>query len=307
MRIWDVFCSWLKVLILFTVAVSSLARATVSPPEIQAQPGQPFLVHWADGREAALKVTTMTSAPLSATFQIIDNTCSNRQNMKCRYNFGYRLTWITFIWTKHPDPSRIGKIVEKNSVDSPEFKKLDHLVAARVGVLRQKFPQMSEGLPAQQFECDDFSWLPGGQSAAPEHLHIARWEGENNAMNPETGVSENRSMAGYMGIDLRRVSPRVLQFETVQFGVGDISLSDNVMAMSPQSLSLPKGNGRYCEVGLSADLRGELKQFIEPMRANRPKPAQAPTFIVGSSEILDQAFARFRVSYWFRPTVPEYR
>ena len=164
-------------------------------PQAIKIPNQPYTIRWQDGREAVFKQTYVDTPIITTQFKVTDNTCSNRQNMTCSYKFALRQIWYSLVWTKNPDPARIGKIIEKvDRQDSSVLKvEIDYVYFAGLPVADQKNREMGS---SDTIECRDFLLVTRREnSASYENLFVSRWDGEETSTKLLKSVvyNENRS------------------------------------------------------------------------------------------------------------------
>lgn len=297
-----------KLLIVFVLSAGLTAfaddQATIKkPPTVSAEKGQPYILTWPDGREARLKIATDDSAPLKARFKIIDNDCTEYQNMECTYGFTLRRVFLDFVWTKNPvDPDRIGKIVQygnKNSDGSGSFQDVDLNVGVSTGMIPGKNPILNKGLPKHTIECDDFRWLPSRTKDAPSELSISRWDGEENSRNSETGNNEARTTNGFLGLKLKAVSRNQLEIESAE---GMTGFAENLQLLNisaSQSVTFQPEKGKVCQAGLSNNLVAQLTPTFDQLGQKLPNVSERPDFIVGSSEVLEDPDVGERLNYIF--------
>lgn len=285
--------------------ISSSPSSEAETPQLETRLGQPLTWRWKDGREAVLKVTTLKSPFLSSGFKITDNTCSNRQGMSCQYRFQFARHWVMVVWTKHPEASKVGQIVTKASPTDPSFidkLSLDFPISA--GLSRKDRPLMSAGFPDHEIECEDFSWLPEGGRQAPDRLTVIRWDNEDNAMNPETGLNENRTTGGFYQLQFQKdpkAPGQTLKLKTVDDLTGLNAEFDLLNLSGAISLTLPKSHGEICQVGLTTNTRADVVMIYDQMgRQPRPSPEEEQPFILGASEILEMPLVKQTVEGWKR-------
>jgi hypothetical protein len=214
---------------------------------------------------------------------------------------------MTLVWTKHPDSSKIGKTVQRGYYNSSTnmAENLQDLEGEDVltGLDPRFMSSFSERrhLESHEIECADFSWLPTGTTDAPQKIHIARWDSEDSALNPETGSNENRTIGGAYGLEFVRTTPRTLKVNAVANITSD--LIDLLNSAANSSLSLKTG-GQICQVGLSSNLLVEVLPVYDGLGAMKPSPAQAADYIVGSDRYLELRQLNYTLENWrniFKP------
>jgi hypothetical protein len=285
-------------------AVTQAADATPAPapkPVISAQPGSPYIVTMADGREARLKVTSVDGPAQRSHFKVVDNDCSEWQGMSCTYNFSIRRFFLALVWTKNPtNPERVGKIVKYGQTGdgADDYQEASMNFQFSAGLSSASKVIMGQGLPKHVIECPDFRWLPGAAKTAPAEATISRWDGEDNSQNPETANNENRSVSGAMGVHMHAIGPNKMEIDRVSY-MTEVLAAFDLLNLSPsESLTLTKSGGEICQVGLTSNLVAEITSAYERLETLAPPPAERTDFIVGSSEVLEGYETRGQIEYW---------
>lgn len=293
-------------MLIFITLMSIFARADDSSyegtPRLKLDPGQPVIMEFSDGRQADLKMVPLETDVLSVPFVISDNNCSNRQGMICIYKFKLRRLFFAMIWTKHPDPERLGKILKskENSSSSSEDQNVQELkIDVLMSGLESKKNLYNSGLPKHQIVCDDFSWLPTQTKSAPSSLKINRWEGEFNFENLETAANENRPASGAYGVIFNRLDSKTVEVSDVLSWKGLSKENAILNLFSNLGLSATQNNGEMCEIGISNSgyddvLRPEFHKLEEKILPY----SQAPTFIYEPNGILDRKSVRSDLKEW---------
>lgn len=283
-------------LIIFSLAIAmQQARAAEPVPTpaptptatVIAENGQPVRVQWPDGREAVFKVTSADSDWFSSTFKVTDNDCSNRQNMVCRYGFKMRRLWVSLVWSKHPDRSRIDQTVEYSySRYSDSFSKLEYEVFV-TGLKPTGIPELDNGLPPHEIECEDFSWFPHGTIEAPDNVFVVRWESEDNVMNPETNLTENRSTSGVLGVEFKRVAPSRLRVERIDALAGLAENFQVLMSSAAGSVAVQGSDGDICLAGITTRIIPEIIGVFSSLEKRRSAHSSVAPFVTGSSGLFE--------------------
>jgi len=297
------------------VAVADDPPVPAAPPvaTVTKVPGQAFKMALADGREASLKVFSLDSPMVPTNIKVIDNTCTDWQGMTCQYKMKFRRFWIDLVWSKNPDASRVGQIVEykSNGQDDKSFQKAESVNGLQTGLYAgDKIPKISDGAPAyserlplNELSCDDYRWLPGAPTEAPDTLHTSRWDSEDNIKNAETGVMENRTEGGAYGVDLKKIDAKTLQITRINSFTGILRTFPVLILGANQSLTLTKPSGDICQVGLSANFQGDLTVTYNGLEQKRQDLKvdlkTLPDYVYGSDELLDMSFVKFEVGTWF--------
>jgi hypothetical protein len=273
---------------------------------VEVTNGKPVIFRFKDGREATLKSASIDSELIKSVFQVADNNCSNRQNMKCTYNFMFRLYRLVLIWTKNPDGSRLGKPLNRVTEYMGPNGKIRQTLPIETPSLslgggplsRKKYPSLSIGLPSHEIECDDFSWLPGGSTSAPATLHVSRWDGEDNVKNPETGFGENRTVGGGNGVELVRSTPHSLRIESVNALTGSLRNFDLFNLSPTLSLTMYAKDGEICQTGLSSNLAAEAQVYFPKLLERLQSEVTPKDYIIGSDQLMEQPGAADGYKRW---------
>jgi hypothetical protein len=272
---------------------------TSNVPIITRSPGMPFLAIWPDGREAVLVVVHADSPMVDSSFKIADNECSNRQNMICRYHFVVRRFWSAMVWSKHPDTKKINQIVERAYSNSSPFEKLEDEASISTAMSQVPALKMNAGLPAHEISCADWSWLPGELKAPPAKLSLSRWDAEEAFGNPETRLTENRTIGGLYGVELVRSSTNRLRVVRVASLTGLAAQFDIPMLFPTVGMTALLADGNSCQVGLNTNLRAEFIPIYEKMRTIQPPYVASLPYIIGTDEFLSTLSVKVAIQRWF--------
>lgn len=273
------------------VLVAQPSMAQQSPEDMPATPhfevGKPLMTTLADGREATIRVTSATlGKQVEIPFQVYENDCSDFRGMSCVYRTGYRKIWVQLVWTKNPDATRLNQIVNLQFGDSSSNSSPIESQTQATGLEVDFLPGLASGMPATTIECNDFSWLPDATKDAPAKLTVLRWENERMSVNPETGVSENRTDGGALQVELSKVNPTFLKIDKVgSFTSTSSFLFPALVIGDVASVTMRKANGELCQAALKPAGLGNAAANIGSIDKQRPPAATAPDYIFGSSEV----------------------
>src|SRR6185369_16052722 len=84
-------------------------------PIIDKPQGGPTKVVWSDGREATLSIATIDAQYTTLPIKIFENLCHTAQNTEpviCEAHFGVKAARFSLVWTKNPDPKKLGKPIK---------------------------------------------------------------------------------------------------------------------------------------------------------------------------------------------------
>ncbi len=255
-----------------------------------------------------MKYANVDSAHFKSSFQVADNNCSNRQNMKCTYNYMLRFYRMVVIWTTHPDTTKLGKPVQRvteymgpngtirntNPLEVP-------FIMFTGGPLSKKYPAISAGLPAHEIECDDFSWLPGEAKDAPLSLQVSRWDSEDNVANPETGYNENRTVGGANGVKLTRTAINRMRIDSAERITGDLTSFDILNLRPTLSLTMKLNDHEICQTGLSSNLLADAQGYFPKLLDQLQNKITPQVYIQGSpamNELMQQSNVSSNYQRW---------
>ena len=248
--------------------------------------GQPYTADFGDGRVAVLKMTTATlPKQIGISFQVYDNSCSDHRGMQCKYWTNFKRIYASLVWSKHPDPTRIGNIVtiiDKNNHSTKPIEQSDTLFGPEATYL----PDLLSDTQPAGIECADFSWLPSATTNAPLKQTVLRWEMELMNINPETLANENRTFGGASGVTLTSQSPTRLDISKINaltstFGTYfAIFMFGDVVTMT-----MPGANGDLCQAVLKPGGLGDVTSNVGTIDKYRTDLNTATPYIWGSSSI----------------------
>ena len=175
-----------------------------------------------DGREAILVQYFLEGQPIEIGLEMVQNTCSGEtEPFSCRMIIPREKRILTYIWTKHPDPEKIGRFANVGG-GMMAASLLDHML----------WGQLGPGLPNElrkdiSLICGRFDWMPSGDDSKEEvDIQAVAFQGDfengqllNSVSAPQytlllgpalavladdgnyhlTGI-ENLSLANYLGL-----------------------------------------------------------------------------------------------------------
>lgn len=267
--------------------VSPSPSPSPSPPNggatVIEEKGTPFQVRWLDGRVATLMISHGRPPEFRLPFEVTENTCNGRERIVCNYLPSFEIVRYQLKWTIHPDPEKVGADVSF-VFSGPDGNKFKYPVSDLkiLSISSKSFtPILASRLGEDLFVCSDYSWLPGGSgSVPPSSVALNRWETESMFENPETGLQENRSNGGAIGVELEAVEGDRLKISKVE---AFTSRSTNTSLVEGDLISwiLGQPGGQYCQYTLKVDLTAAEKTVNEFL-VNPPK--DFVPYIVGSDE-----------------------
>lgn len=268
------------VLILALMFLCVYANAAELPDFIEV-PGWPWQVNFPDGRIAVVKIVRRPALVVPITFQVAENTCTEKTGDKFKFSTSLLYNFIFVQWLNHPDPKRVGQVVKiksSNSAYSSDLSQFSVITYAN----KEEAPKIAASLTPHRIEGSDFSWLPKGSSRPPEKLFLSRWDSEYMQTNPETGISENRTVTLALNIHLLKETENKMVFENKKTLANQFSfLFGDIWSW------VIKQDQGYCLISLKgsfAEAQAMLtKYFTTP-------PSTPENYLYGSDEYSNFAF-----------------
>jgi hypothetical protein len=178
--------------------------------------------------------------------ELTDSTCPGpRPEVQCRLTSPLEYDGFRFVWTKNPDPAKLGQVI--TAVDGAKLTNEDLWNAAH-GAL---YPDVFPGFGGIDLSCGDFLWLPGGTASAPASLDVASWSTELMRENSETRQTENMAVGGAYGLRFARAGDRELRLVSAEQWVGkDLASALKAFLVGDVvnlAVAEPAGGG-YCQI-----------------------------------------------------------
>lgn len=208
---------------------------------------------------------------LEVPLTIFENSCNEVLTSRCRFLAGIHYHRVHFLWTKHPDPQKIGKSVRtriKNITQYSDFFPSRSILFAGNKITS---PLAAQSVADDELVCDNYNFLPQNPFSG-SHLQILKWESEAMVINSELRVAENRSIGGALNVELL---PEANQHLKLKVKGGYTDLFNTPLAYGDViSLTLKNGNGGLCQIGIKPDMSTaaakHLKYFNEPEETLQP-------------------------------------
>ena len=227
-------------------------------------PYSPVTVTWLDGRKAKLVTQKKEPLRLSSSFIITENLCNGSLGDKGElgsYLLAVRYAWE---WVNHPDPKRIGKLLEvkRASEDVAKFKVRATEVIKITKIRQTNYPGYNRfELPAEYIHFQSMNWWP-----KKNFQHIAGIYTEKMFPNPENGTNENRIISGIYDVDLKMNGGK-LNFESVRerFSIVRIGVSYPFFGTSIY-MNLRLGEFDFCQVSLKPRqniLESQIQDYLD--------------------------------------------
>lgn len=250
-------------------------RYATRPADWVLKENEPIRIKVVDGREATLKRSILKPDWLSIPFTIFENTCQPKNIGQKGGHFILALVVkVAVVWSTHPDPTKVGQVIRVRNEFDGSLNAMETNDLIPVSEFR-RMPELQGLIEAEEIRMQDFSWIPEHhQTAAPDKLHITRWEGELMLNNGETMAPENRPYQGYAGVDLVKKSEQSLQIVRIQtpltlfgrnaFPYGDVT----TFSISNSKSELCQISNKIDQTTLLRDLRriqGERQKTEDPL------------------------------------------
>ena len=169
--------------------------------------GQPITFSLPSGKEMTLMINRNAPVQFPLHFEYGSTTCDRKVAVapKCKIMAGLGAHRFRIEWTKHPDPSKLGKPVKYDYTRGTDPSKALRIedVFLPSEFHRRHHAGDYRDMPRTEIVCNDYSWL-GGTKEAPLEKRIANWSAEFMLQNPETGTNENVTIANVSDVVLRR-------------------------------------------------------------------------------------------------------
>lgn len=238
---------------------------------------QNYVMKFTDGREAQVFYQLGSQVVGSIDMRQIENTCEpQRQLVRCQMDFDLRPYKISLLWTKHPDATKLNKVVIASTKIGESF--IDQPVEGSVNTLSWFFMHTSKAqnhlnLRNDRIRCDNFNWLMQTESA-PETVFIQSWGAEAMIVNEETKISENLTFLGAKGLTLRKTNDNLYYVENFRlFYPGDVPTNFPTY-ISAQVVNLTfrsPHHGRTCQVSFEMNA-GKIISLISSQAYNKLAP-----------------------------------
>jgi hypothetical protein len=158
-------------------------------------------------REAKMFRSHADPVVFKIDFEITENLCaSSYQKPTCHYKAGFSKDHLSILWTKHPDVSKIGKIVVAkahfNSADPNGFSPFN----LDSEFVQSTYANQFIGEPSDQrfgrdeIICDSYDWL-GFDVKVSKKVLMPSWHVENMFANSQTGINENRTSSSAENVE----------------------------------------------------------------------------------------------------------
>lgn len=174
--------------------LAEIALAKKHGFKIVYEEGMPIDITWPDGRRASSFKRTKSPLRLSLPMQITENLCvAKSRKTSCTYNLDVKFEALDMRWTKHPDSSRLGKIIGGQS---------EYEAGSRQAIwttpLKSIAPRSTVDLKEDELVCESWDWLPNSEkNKPPAQVKMSSIDGDANFENYFTEVAVNQGLSGF--------------------------------------------------------------------------------------------------------------
>ena len=154
-------------------------------------PGEPLKMIWQEsGREATAYRQVEQKKSFATGLKMSKNTCTKTVTPRCYFKGDYQIYKDFYIWTKHPNPEKIGKILEKTDANYlrdlseanadpanvPKYFIDTNIFTPSSQMEQQNITASVDGDPTlkDRIVCDNFDWLPAFSKIGDENI-IPGW------------------------------------------------------------------------------------------------------------------------------------
>lgn len=257
------FCTFISLL-------SLTLHAEVAPPKeipvLTKTAGQIVKAVWRNGNEAHLKAFRTEAVDFPVPMEVTENFCKAQVGQKVLITAPVRVDFIGWVWAKHQNPEKIGKVLRYSSDEQnmgggvQEFHIITNTRLTTHPNLRYEL--RNDRLKMQVSQMTD-------ALADQEPFIITSWIADAMLFNPETGGTENRTFG--VGFNIQLTPLKELEYEISSYGkitslTPDFSLVGTVVSWYLQD------GPRLCQITFSPDpsMAGQLltelltKAFTHP-------------------------------------------
>ncbi len=228
-------------------------------------------VDFKDGRVAQLRQGYLKPIHLTTQFKITENTCTGRENIQGKLLTALQFNFMGLSWTEHPTPEKKGKEVILKETGNGQVLTVDSNFLTFSN--RKLFPIAAKDLPNDFFEISDLSWYP---SQDTNSLKFVRWDVEAMVTNPETGLSENRTVGLAMDVLYQKIGENRFQLANITHDIGS---TFSFFSGDIWSLILKKED-EFCQISIKANLADTVNQVT----AYFGNPFTVAPYVFGSDE-----------------------
>ena len=251
---------FLSFLFLIVGGLESFAQSTISNLPLAKwfiTPTETKLI-FMDGREASLNLEIRKKVKIQSKAVIVENTCyPDLIPNDCTLNYELGSYELSFIWTKHPDISKINQVVSLKIQDGKinlsttlsEFNSFNFPIA-------NEYKSSSEHV----LNCKSNEWIQKLPQNEDNNYLIYAWGAEFMSNNSITGKTENATVAQSNQIELVPIDSNTwkYKFSSVNIGI------DYLVPLVDPNIIYYESNNRQCaiKIKLEKDIRQSLYSSI---------------------------------------------
>lgn len=204
-----------------------------------------------DGREAQVFYGPSGSFTAKVKLQQLENSCEyDLKPANCEVEGFYQNFKIQMQWTKHSDPQKIGRVVERVNSGEPERLENDLLVTSLT--YQKTFDDKPKDYPKYKISCDQTQWIEKARTSAKSALFSAVTS-EFMLENSETNVNENQTFAEIYSARFDAVSLNSYILSTYQYSRSIVSSGDPFLSNQVVHFVYPEKN-KACHVAFAANI-----------------------------------------------------
>ncbi len=258
-----------KLLVLFMPLFGSLSPAQTPIPTptpipkftVERNPkasGLPAIrLIFTDGREASSFIQGPIKLTLTSQVSSTENLCHPEMAPgKCNFQASIYHAKVSIQWTKHPDVSKIGQILDYNggklTEDLQHFGNVTFQPDEAARELYTGYRADTVGLT-----CSNYGWLTGDTKNDPEQFRIESLLAESMVRNPETDNDENRVTDVFNNLVFKK-DPANGIYQSAQRA----NLKDEFNVPLAQTYSLVMGSNS-CQITMSHNLGALLAAYTK--------------------------------------------
>ncbi|MBL7545027.1 MAG: hypothetical protein JNL11_14515 [Bdellovibrionaceae bacterium] len=156
-----------------------------------------------DGREASLILQVKKKVKHETKAIIIENSCfPELLPQNCKWNYEFGAYTLSFVWSKHPDASKLKTVLKVERYQRKERLSLDFTDADINGIEK---PMGGVTKKAPVLECDNDNWTSNLPKTATKNILVPAWAAEFNSENRITGKNENLSVFQSDNLELKPI------------------------------------------------------------------------------------------------------
>ncbi|MCB0422162.1 MAG: hypothetical protein KDD61_14280 [Bdellovibrionales bacterium] len=249
-------------------------------PTLNKEAGKPLTATFPDGRIATLFSSQKEPVNIITQMDSTEVSCSKTQTTSIQYHFEIFNQALSWRWSSHPDPKKIGEILEsKNSFSSDaSWEKMETSPVTWSRIDSKSSPKAAENLRPDQLELDD-ELLKSLKVSPWSPWTIGEWAAEAMLPNPETGIEENRVFAGALDLNLTPLQKNIFEISSV--GSYFFTITTDSIIGEVIHWTIATSSARHCHLVFKPNI-GQLRKQFDDYSA-RPFPAATP-YLWGQDE-----------------------